>query len=201
MTRHADTVPPDYFTNLYATNPDPWNFETSAYETAKYDATLAGLSRPTYDAAVEIGCSIGVLTRRLAPRCRDLLSLDVAAPAIAAAAARCADQPHVRFAQMVVPGQWPEGRFDLVMLSEVLYFFSDDDMAALMAHLRIALVPEGEVVLVNFLGETHYPNTGDGAAEAVIALGHDWLDLVRQERTERYRLDVLRRRPVTAPVA
>jgi hypothetical protein len=37
----SSRVPPCFFTRLYAENPDPWGFETSAYEHAKYDATIA----------------------------------------------------------------------------------------------------------------------------------------------------------------
>lgn len=194
MSRHVSTVPPDYFADLYASNPDPWGFETSAYETEKYDATLASLKRETYPAALEVGCSIGVLTQKLAERCADLLSIDVASSAIETAQARCAGLPQVRFAKSVVPGEWPAGRFDLIMLSEVLYFFTREDLATLVARMRESLNPGGEVVMVHWLGETHYPLSGDVAVEAVIALSEGWLDVVHQTRAPLYRLDVLQAR-------
>ena len=56
-----------YFDELYAGDPDPWGFETSAYEQAKYAATIDALEGRRYATALEIGCSIGVLTARLAP--------------------------------------------------------------------------------------------------------------------------------------
>lgn len=191
MSRHVDTVPPDYFTDLYASNPDPWGFATSPYEQEKYEATLASLPRETYAAALEIGCSIGVLTQRLAQRCTTLLALDVAPSALDTARARCADLSHVRFERAAIPAEWPAGRFDLIVLSEVLYFLSRDDIAASVALMRAALKPDGHLLLVHWLGETHYPVTGDEAADTVIALGDGWLDVVHQERAPLYRIDVL----------
>ena len=40
-----NTLPPEYFDHVYQANRDPWNFETSPYERAKYAATLAALPR------------------------------------------------------------------------------------------------------------------------------------------------------------
>ena len=195
MSRHVESVPPDYFANLYASNPDPWGFATSSYEHEKYEATLASLPRKNYDAALEIGCSIGVLTQRLAQRCTNLLALDVAPSALETARARCAGLTHVRFEQAAIPAQWPAGRFDLIVSSEVLYFLSYDDIAASVALMRAALEPGGHLLLVHWLGETHYPLSGDEAAESVIERGDGWLDVVHQERMPLYRIDVLQARP------
>ena len=51
------TLPPDYFDSVYAANADPWGFETSEYEAAKYHATLCALPRERYRHAFEIVCS------------------------------------------------------------------------------------------------------------------------------------------------
>lgn len=192
MTRSTHSLTPDYFTELYDANPDPWGFTTSPYEEAKYDATLASLGRPTYGHALEVGCSIGVLTRRLANRCGRLLALDVAPNALAAARARCADCPQVTFLEAAVPAGWPPGRFDLILLSEVLYFFTPEDLGRIAAHLVAALKPGAEVVLVHWIGETNYPVSADQAVETILALTRGHLELHTQARTDRYRLDVLR---------
>ena len=78
MTRHSQTMPPDYFDNRYAEDPDPWQFATSEYEAAKYAATLEALPKPHYASALEIGCSIGVFTKALAARCDALIGVDTA---------------------------------------------------------------------------------------------------------------------------
>jgi len=69
------SLPPGYFDALYAASPDPWAFETSAYERAKYAATLDALPARRYRRALEVGCSIGVLTRQLADRCDIKISI------------------------------------------------------------------------------------------------------------------------------
>jgi SAM-dependent methyltransferase len=192
VSRHTTSLPPDYFDARYAADPDPWRFATSDYERDKYAATLAALPRARYGAALEIGCSIGVLTRRLAERCATLLALDVAAAALDQARARCEGLP-VRFALAQVPGEWPEGTFDLILLSEVVYYLDAADVGRLAERVRASLAPGGDVVLVHWTGETHYPLGGDEAAELFIAEAGGFLRVARQERAEAYRLDVLAR--------
>lgn len=196
MTEPAPgSLPADYFEKLYATVPDPWGFATSDYEAGKYAATLAALPQPRYATALEVGCSIGVLTRMLAPRCDRLLALDVAEGALDAARARCAGQPGLEFRRMVVPGEWPAGQFDLILLSEVVYYLDRADVAQLVERVCEALRPGGEVILVHWTGPTDYPLSGDAAAEGFIADAGRRLTLLRQDRQERYRLDLLRREP------
>lgn len=194
MTRHTASLPSDYFAGIYATDPDPWGFTTSPYEQAKYAATLASLPRDAYASALEIGCSIGVFTQALAPRCGELLAIDIAPAALDAARQRCAGQPHVRFEKAAVPGEWPAGRFDLIVLSEVIYFLDPGDIAALVERLREALRPGGDVVLVHWLGETDYPLSGDAATTLLVEGASGFLDVRHQARDPQYRLDVLRAR-------
>lgn len=189
----GDARDPGYFDALYAADADPWRFETSAYEADKYDATLAALPVARYTSAVEVGCSIGVLTRRLASRCDALLGVDVAQTALDRAAVRCAEQAHVSFARLRMPEEMPEGRFNLIMLSEVLYYFETPTLDRLAARLRPACMPGADLVLVHWLGPTpDYPQTGDSAVETFIAATANWTEVMRQERREDYRLDVLR---------
>ncbi len=195
MTRHTASLPPDYFEERYAADPDPWRFATSAYERAKYAATLEALPRPRYASALEVGCSIGVLTRRLAERCDALLAVDVAEAALDQARTRCRDLAHVRFARAQVPGAWPAGGFDLILLSEVVYYLDAADVGRLAECLRDGLRSGGDVVLVHWTGETHYPLTGDEAAKILIDRTAPFLTLVHQARTDEYRLDVLRQGP------
>ena len=117
-----NTLPPEYFDQVYQANRDPWNFETSPYERTKYAATLAALPRPHYAEAFEIGCSLGVLSAQLAPRCGHLLAVDVSEAALAQARARCAGLPQVEIRLLRVPEEFPSQQFDLILLSEVGYY-------------------------------------------------------------------------------
>lgn len=191
MSRHTASLPPDYFTERYAKDPDPWRFATSDYEAGKYAATLAALPRERYAALLEIGCSIGVLTRALAPRCDHLLGLDVAEAALDQARARCADVPQVAFGRMQVPDAWPDGTFDAILLSEVVYYLAAPDVARLAARVGGSVRPGSDILLVHWTGETDYPLTGDEAAELFIRDASGYARVVRQDRAEKYRLDVL----------
>lgn len=183
------SLPPAYFDDLYARSPDPWNFAASDYERAKYDATLAALPRPRYAAGFEVGCSIGVLTRRLAGRCGALLAVDVAEAALQRARQRCADRANVTIRRMQVPEAWPGGGFDLIVLSEVLYYLSPAAVGRTAARVRASVRPGASVLLVHYVLPTDYPLSGDAASERFIAAAG--LPVSRQARDREYRLDLL----------
>jgi hypothetical protein len=192
MSRRTETLPEDYFAGIYASDPDPWKFTSSAYERDKYAATLAALPRPRYRAAFEPACAIGVFTRALSERCDRLLAADPVLAAVEAARARCADRPSVEIRQGALPADWPEGRFDLIVLAEFLYFLAPSDLAELVRRAGDAIEPGGDLVLVHWIGETDYPKSGDDAvAELHAALG-DRVTVVRGDRHEAYRLDLWR---------
>jgi 2-polyprenyl-3-methyl-5-hydroxy-6-metoxy-1,4-benzoquinol methylase len=182
----------EHFERLYQSNPDPWGFRTSDYEQAKYAATLSALGNRRFRSGLEVGCSIGVLTRLLAPMCERMLGIDIVEAPLQDATARCSDMPHVRFERMQVSGAWPAGRFDLIVLSEVLYFLTAADIAGCAERVRSCLLPGGVVVLVNWLGQTDDPTPGDAAAEQFIAAMGEALVPVQQARNQGYRLDLLR---------
>jgi protein-L-isoaspartate O-methyltransferase len=133
MSEPRQTLKPQYFDALYTADPDPWNFAASPYERAKYTLTLNAMRKPRYRLALEVGCSIGVLTRLLASRCDAVLAIDAVRTPLVQARRRCADVPSVRFEQMFVPEEWPNGVFDLILLSEVVYYLSREDVACLAA--------------------------------------------------------------------
>lgn len=181
----------DYFDRLYAASGDPWDFETSAYEAQKYAATLAALPRPRYECALELGCSIGVLTQLLAPRCETVLATDVSEAALARARARCARLSHVRFERCDLFTQFPAGTFDLILMSEVGYYFSASDLEKLRAKIATALAPRGHLLLVHFTGETNYPLTADAVHESFLARSKSSWSHLLATRGEGYRLDLL----------
>lgn len=191
MSRPEQSLPPGYFERLYAEAEDPWSFATSPYEQAKYAATLAALPREHYASGLEIGCSIGVLTHMLAPRCGALLAVDVAEAPLARARARNALWPNITFARLVVPDERPEGAFDLVVLSEVVYYWNRADILRVADVIEACLLPGGSVILVHWIKPTDYPLSGDEAVEAFLEATGGFLSPIRQAREESYRLDLL----------
>lgn len=188
MSEAEASLPPAYFERLYTADPDPWRFASSPYEAAKYAATLAALPQERYHAALEIGCSIGVLTAQLAPRCEQLLALDVAEQALDAARERCTTQGQVTFCRAQVPHEFPSGRFDLILLSEVGYYLAWDDLARLQAGLLAALEPGGSLLLVHWTGPTNYPLTADEVHDSFLAIPA--LRHLQGSRAPEYRLDL-----------
>jgi SAM-dependent methyltransferase len=190
--RREGSIESDYFETLYREQGDPWAFETSPYEAAKYRETLAALPAGRFGSMLEVGCANGVLTAQLGPRCEALLAVDVSQTALAAARARCAELRHIRIEQRRLPADTPDETFDLVLLSEVVYYWDSADIAAMGAWLRGAVRSGGHVLLVHWIGLTDYPKTGDDAvAELHAALG-DRVTVARSDRHEAYRLDLWR---------
>ncbi len=191
MSRRTDTIAADDFDALYTADDDPWKFRSSAYERDKYASTLAALARERYRHALEVGCSIGVFTAQLAPRCDRLLAIDGSAVALAGARQACAGVPNLAFEQRMVPGGFPPGRYDLIVLSEVLYYLTVGDLDRVAEQCLDALDPGGEIVLCHWLGETDYPLTGEAAADRFVqaALKRGCSHTVPHGQT--YRLDHL----------
>ena len=140
------SVPATYFDALHAARPDPFGLRDSWYEQRKRRLLLAMLPQPRYRQAWEIGCSIGELTAALAPRCDRLLATDGSTEAIERARARTRDLPQVRVQQAWHPRDWPPGVFDLIVFSEVGYYFDAAALADLAGRLSAALAPEGSFV-------------------------------------------------------
>jgi len=183
----------DVFDRLYADNPDPWGFESSPYEQAKYADTLAQLDGRRFGEALELGCSIGVMSQALAACCDRLLSLDLAEAALARARQRCAGLDRVSFRRATLPQDWPDGCFDLVLVSEMLYFLAPADIVRLAERCIDAAEPDCTILLVNWTGPTDTPTTGDEAAELFCSCFPEAFTRDATLHRDRYRLDRLHR--------
>ena len=170
LTGHRPTLDAAYFDGMYNASPDPWGFSTRWYEARKYAITVAMLPAARYDRAFEPGCSIGVLTAMLAARCGTLLSCDGSPAAVRTAAERTAALPHVRVERRRLPDDWPDGRFDLVVLSELLYYFGADDLDTVLGRATAALRPGGTLLATHWRRPVaEYPRTGDEVHAAMAA--------------------------------
>lgn len=176
---------------LYARSDDPWNTHTSAYERAKFARTLACLPRARYRRALEVGCGAGALSARLALRCDALVAMDCTDGALAGARARVV-RPNVRFLAGMAPADWVPEAPNLVILSEVLYFLTDDESAGLALRIAEGCAPGCDVVLVNWLGDTGGPISGAGAAKRLIAQLARHASVLETQDFGQFRIDVLR---------
>lgn len=193
MKRPETSLSPAYFEERYRKDLDPWRFASSSYERHKYQATFAALTKDRYSYGLEVGCSIGVFTQLLADRCDRLLSLDVSETALAACRQRCQGKRNVSIGYGYVPVDWPNGSYDLIVLSEVLYYLNSADVIQTAICVKQSLLPGGEVILVHWLGETDYPLPGNEAADLFIQQLADVAVVKTQDWTAQYRLDLLQR--------
>jgi SAM-dependent methyltransferase len=162
------TLPSAYFDGLYEAAPDPWSLESRWYEQRKYAVTVAGLPRARYRRGLELGCSVGVLTSCLAERCESLLAVDVAEAAVAATKRRLHGRAGVEVRQVALPGDWPSGTFDLIVLSEVGYYFSPAVLGELVAKSAGSLDADGALVAVHWRHiVADYPLRGDDVHAAI----------------------------------
>ncbi len=186
-----ETLQTDYFDKIYEKNDDPWNFSESEYEAEKYAATLNSLPRKQYKNVFEIGCSIGVLTEKLAARCEKLLSVDVSEKALNQARKRCANLKNINFQKMQIPGEFPCEIFDLILISEVGYYLSPDDWLSALEKVFANLAENGQVVLVHWTPFVEdYPQTGDAVHDIFAEFAKGKFKNLEKRRAEKYRLDV-----------
>jgi methylase of polypeptide subunit release factors len=73
------------------------------------------LGKRTFQHGFEPGCSIGVLTERLAARCRHLFAMDISPTAVTMARQRCEQYPNVTFVEGALLGNLPPYTFDLII--------------------------------------------------------------------------------------
>ena len=189
------SLPAAYFEGIFAGDADPWDLATSPYEAAKFDRTIAALSARRAAFALEVGCAGGVLTERLTAVCDRLLAIDVSPTALERARQRLSGRRNIRFAAAAFPRDCPVlDRLDLVVLSEVAYYWSDADLDLAAQRIADGLVEGGRVLLVHWTGETDYPQTADDAVERLWLGLSDLMQVDLAELHPNYRLDLWSRR-------
>ena len=152
----------DYFAGLYQRSDDPWLLRDRWYEQRKRALTLAALPDERYSRAYEPGCANGELTAKLAPRCNTLLAADLNPAAVDLARRRVAHLKHVRVEQRAMPDDWPDGEFDLIVISEVAYYLNEAQLAGLITKLEGSLAGGGTLIACHWRRPIEgWPHSGD----------------------------------------
>ena len=182
------SAPVSRFAELYAADTDPWQTRTSWYERRKRDVVLACLPRARYAHAAEPGCGLGTLTAGLAARC-DRVTASDPVPA-AADAARAAAGPNVVVLHAAVSATDAlPADADLVVLSELLYYLSAEDVAQIADRIP----PGADVVLVHWRGWPAEAPRDAAATHRQLTADPRFATLV-EHIDEEFLLHVLRRR-------
>lgn len=140
------------FDQLHLQKEDPWALATSDYERLKRQALLEMVGSG-YRHALEVGCSIGTLTTGLAERSEQVTALDASTTAIETARRRYGQQANIEFQCLTVPFEWPQGQFDLVVLSEVGYFMSTDQLEHTLQRIHDSTDASFVLALCHVLGD------------------------------------------------
>ena len=183
-----DSTTEAFFEAKYLDAPDPWNFATSPYERSRYAAILSFLKQRRFARAFEPGCSVGVLTASLARICGQVEAMDISPTAVRVASERCRHQRNVTVRQGALPDAMPGGFFDLIIFSEIGYYFEPGTLSQLAILLTGRLVAGSGVLLgAHWLGRSDdHRISGDQVHEILGATAG--LALSAAERFEGFRI-------------
>ncbi len=187
-TPAESTTSPEFFEALYKEKGDPWNFAHAPYEQDRFHRIVATLTHRRYRRALEPGCSIGTLTEKLAPLCDHVDAFDFSPTAVAEAQRRCAGLPNVSLSC----GQFAEsievGRYDLLVLSEIGYYFEPERWRGLVTKLADNLMSGSTLLAAHWLGQSpDHVQSGDAVHESLRA--DQRLHLQHEERHPMFRID------------
>ncbi len=144
-----------HFEHLYQGSPDPWGVASHWYERRKRDLMLASLPRERYRHGFEPGCGNGETTARLLERCEQLCAVDFSAAATRLCDARVprAHRHRLDLRSLPLPDGWPEvpiGGFDLIVVSELAYYFDDAALASFLHRCMQSLCAGGHLLMCHW---------------------------------------------------
>ena len=151
---NTHTTSREFFEGLYLQSDDPWCFASSEYELGRYQATLRALANRRYHRTFEPGCSIGVLTEQLATISEYVTAIDISSTAIGQAARRCSKLSHVSIQRGSLPKDIPSDIFDLIVFSEIGYYFDQFQLEALVGRLVDHMKSRSVFLAVHWLGSS-----------------------------------------------
>jgi peptidoglycan/xylan/chitin deacetylase (PgdA/CDA1 family)/SAM-dependent methyltransferase len=193
----------NYWEEIFS-NKDPWNY-TSDYEQTKYKYTIEMLSELNIITAVELGCAEGHFTEKLAPRVSKLLAVDISERALVRAQERCVNLPNVCFAQHDIGKGVPEGKFDLMVCSEILYYLRDRYALQLFAKKAVKAMNIGGYLILTHANMVSDDRTQTGfdfneiGAKFIgeIFSSKPELEFIRELQTQLYRIQLFRRKQIS----
>jgi 2-polyprenyl-3-methyl-5-hydroxy-6-metoxy-1,4-benzoquinol methylase len=182
----------------YLENPDPWDFRGSAYEQRKYARILTRILewRRASGRALELGCSIGIFSKRLAPEFAAIVAADFSGEALRRAVEHCRENRNVSFLRCDLRDFDCAGTFDVIVCAEVLYYLEQDQAPAGCRQLQRYLGPGGIVVLVEGIADSSgfWPDTLAGEFQPLFS------EAVPDE-VRPYQIAIFQSRPGANPTA
>ncbi|MEK9144613.1 MAG: SAM-dependent methyltransferase [Elusimicrobiota bacterium] len=166
--RLVDALKRRKFEKMFA-RADPFRYAALEFESRRFKLMARALEGRRYARALEVGCAEGSFTKYLAPLCESLLAMDISSTAVDRARAALGSGARVSFVRANLRDWEPAAgeRFDLVVLSEVLYYLGerndllkafaaspDDYVRPVLERVARSLAPRGRVLLAHsYAGE------------------------------------------------
>lgn len=143
------------FDELYGGMNDPFGAELPQYryQQRKYDSLLSMLPRRRYRRALDVGCGLGSMTRKLAPFAEHVLGTDISAAAIEHAAKLSTAHSNVVYSQEDMLAETRQkSAFDLIVLADTLYYvepLTETRLKSIIGNVSSKLMPGGLLLVVN----------------------------------------------------
>jgi peptidoglycan/xylan/chitin deacetylase (PgdA/CDA1 family) len=188
----------NYWESVFSSK-NPWEYD-NLYEQTKYEQTLDLLGNRKISTALELACAEGFFTQLLASRVDTLVATDISETAVQRAQEACSEFDNISFRQLDLIEDQIHGKFDLIVCSEVLYYFeSRRTLSKLAAKLSEHLNPGGVILMAHGLIAANNPEeTGfdwghafDARSIGKIFAESPGLKLVEERRTDLYRIHLL----------
>ncbi|NGZ84534.1 class I SAM-dependent methyltransferase [Duganella aceris] len=145
-----------HFQQIYQQDADPWKVRQRWYEQRKRSVLLACLPDQRYRRAFEPACGNGELTAALAQRAEHLSASDMSPEAVRLTRQRLqredpSDASRVTLDCQRMPDEWPDdANFDLIVISEMLYYLREPDLLRLRQRCIDSLAPGGALLLCHW---------------------------------------------------
>lgn len=200
--QHTVTVASDYGTDYWEgifSTQDPWDY-TNTYEQTKYQQTIDALPNRRFGRGLELACAEGHFTQLIAPLVDELVATDISETAVQRAAEACSAHTNIQYQTLDLIRDPVPGKFDLIICSEVLYYFErGSEIRSLAARLQKHLNPGGLILMAHGNVAAIRPEeTGfewghnfDARSIGKIFADTDGLRLVKEFRSDLYRIQLL----------
>lgn len=177
-----------FFEEKYKRHFDPWGFASSEYEQHRYECIFNALKHKHYHRIFEPGCSIGVLTEKVAKLANYVDAVDISPTAVKRAQERCLHLPSVSIRCESLANVICDKQTDLVILSEIGYYFGALEWKNIVLDILQNLSHSTTVLAVHWLGMSEDHVLSGDEVHNIIGSIKD-LDCEYSERHNRFRLN------------
>jgi len=137
------------FDSKFQADPDPWGTFAGRDEARKRAAIKHAIGARSHGRVLELAAGNGSNSHMILSRSLRLVSCDGAPTAVDLTRQNLSGRPRAKVEQCVLPEELPDGRFNLVVAAEILYYLSPTKLARLASNFRRLLSPNGSIVLAH----------------------------------------------------